>query len=198
MSKFGWKKGWPYDDRKPCSLCEETKLLDEFGSGKSGFMGRDAMCRQCHREQWASTYRPKRRTTAPTQHAILSNKLAEAYGRLLFLDNKEPACLDVPEERKDNWFAPHNTWEHLTAKGYCHTCPAFEACLDLTIMVKPTTGVWAGLNPTDRRTVGPQDKEALRAEFEYQKANGSYMPSYLKSRKSFTRWDRTVVDDDDS
>ncbi len=125
----------------------------------------------------------------------LPDRLLRIYGRLLFPKEKSPTCMTVPDDQKDNWFAPHNTWEHLVAKGYCHSCPALEACLDLTIILKPSDGVWAGLSPADRRAAGQDDKEALRAEFEYQKANGAYMPSHLKNRKSYTRWDRTVEDD---
>jgi Transcription factor WhiB len=193
--KFAWKKGWEFDDRKPCSRCATVKLLAEYSRTKAGYMGHDAMCRECRREQWAETYKPKRKSTKPTLRSTMSDELMAAYSELLFSED-DPVCLTLPDDKKDIWFAPHNTWEHLTAKGYCHSCPLFETCLNITVMTKPTTGVWAGLNPADRRAVGPADKDALRAEYEYQKANGAYMPSYLKNRKSFTRWDRTKDVDD--
>jgi transcription factor WhiB len=193
MGRFAWKQGWPYTDRKICSRCSVVKMLSEFGETPSGYLGHNAMCRACNREQWAVSYKPKSKSSKPNTRAIAADKLINAYGKLLFSD-EEPACLTVPDKHKDNWFAPHNTWEHLVAKGYCHTCPLFEECLDLTVMVKPSSGVWAGLNAADRRVVGATNKEALRAEFDFQKANGAYMSSYLKTHKSYARWDRTKED----
>ena len=196
--RFYWKKNWPYDDRKPCSRCEETKPLDEYGVHTTGFLGRNAMCRACCREEWATQFRRKRKPKKPTAHEIMSDKMRELYGKMVVLPEDEgPVCGRGDEDHKRKWFAPHNTWEHLVAKGYCHGCPLFETCLDLTVMIKPPVGIWAGLNATDRRMVGQTDKHALREEFEYQKHNGAHMPSYRKNHKSYHRWDQETEDEDD-
>jgi len=199
--RFAWKRDWPYEDRKPCSRCEIVKPLEEYGKYKTGFLGRNAMCRACSREEWAVQFRRKRKPKNPTAHAVTAEKMHDLYGKMVLLpDDEGPVCRNGDEDHKSKWFAPHNTWEHLVAKGYCHNCPVLETCLDLTVMLKPQAGIWAGLNLTDRKVIGQSNKHALREEFEYQKHNGAHMPSYRKNHKSYHRWDKNKDDDyeDDS
>jgi len=195
--RFAWKRDWAYDDRKPCSRCEEVKFLEGFTVNASGFLGHSAMCRACSREERATAVRRKRIPKNPTAHMLLSDEMRELYDKMVVLSEDDgPVCANGDESHKELWFAPHNTWEHLVAKGYCHGCPVLETCLDLTVLVKPQSGIWAGLNPSDRRVIGQNDRDALLAEFEYQKHNGAHMPSYRRNHKPYHRWDRSNKNDD--
>lgn len=68
---------------------------------------------------------------------------------------EEAACRSVPVEI----FYPQTDAEATPAKIVCRTCEVRETCLEWALAVDERFGVWGGLTPTERRSLGARRRK---------------------------------------
>lgn len=102
---------------------------------------------------------------------------------------QDAACVALPLEDQDAFFAPKNTFEREQAKLVCLACPIRLACLAEACEARIAYGIWGGFDEDERSAANHSMTYLLRLE-----QDPRHREQQTRYRRRLTHWDKSQPD----